>query len=90
MATLVNVVVQSAPIVGRKKSAIARNAAIARTRTIEARSSENMARAGAAAPWPGVARGCHPYRAVRVIVTTRRRESQSSAMIASTNGAAER
>ena len=52
--TLVNVVVQSAPIVGRKKMAIARNTAIARPRTIEPRSSENVARAAAAAPWPGV------------------------------------
>ena len=54
MATLVNVVVQSAPIVGRTKRAIARNTAIARARTIEAGSSENPARAAAAAPWPGV------------------------------------
>ena len=59
-------------------------------RTIEPRSSENTARAAARRSLAGCPRGCHRYRAVRVIVTTRWRESQSSARIASTNGAAER
>ena len=60
-------------------------------RTTTPRSRPSAPRVGASRRWCRCAARCsRAQSAVREIVTTRRRESQSSATIASTNGAAER
>ena len=89
MATLVNVVIQSAPtIAGRTPIAMASRTSAPAPRAIVRRSSGGAVRAAAGlSPGAGVA---SIYVVAREIVTTRRRERYSSAAIASTNGAAER